>query len=191
MSGSAGRHCNGYHGAMPAADLADVLDSDLPLVRRHFPWPLRLLFFAFGLFAMAMPAWELGRGLWPVGIATPVFAVIIMGAAVVGLQFVRIGLSGGGEAWRYPPRAIVVSRRTWGREASTRLSATNVAAVDVRHLDDADDDGLAWQVVVVPKPTFSGMSAAAGPGGVFDAGRYGSEHYAERVRRALQAHLGL
>lgn len=176
---------------MPADDIADVLDSDLPLIRRHFPWPVRLLFFAFGVFAMGMPAWELGRGLWPIGIATPVLAIIIAGAAIVGLQFVRIGLSGEEEAWRYPPRTIVVSRHAWGRKASMRLSATNVAAVDVRRHDGADDDDLAWQVVVVPKPTFSGMGAAAGPGGVFDAGHYASRQYAERVRRALQAHLGL
>lgn len=176
---------------MPADDTAAIVASDLPLVRREFPWPVRTAFVAFGVFALVMPTWELGHGLWPLNIATPVFAVIIGGAAFVGMHLIIAGLSGWGDAWRYPPRTIVITRRAWGRQSETRLTATNVASVDVRHLDEADDDDAAWQVVLVPRPTFSGLSDVAGPGGVFDAGRYGSQQYAERVCRALRAHLAL
>jgi len=94
-----------------------------------------------------------------------------------------------------PPEspAASSSRSTsrWGRSTSTRLSATNVAAVEVRRSQDSDHDEAPWQVVIVPRPTFSGLAATAGPGGVFDAGCYGSQAYAERVRRALHEHLGL
>lgn len=174
-----------------ALDDADALDSDLPLVRREFPWPVRVGCVAAGTFAIVMPLWELGRGLWPPGLATPVFAVIVGGAGCVGMQFIRAGLSGWGDHWAYPPHTVLVQRRAWGRQTTTRLTATNVAAIEVRRSGDTDHDDAPWQVVIVPRPTFSGLAAAAGTGGVFDAGRYASEAYAERVRRALHDHLGL
>lgn len=175
---------------MPA-DAADVFDTDLPLVRREFPWPIRVGCVAAGAFAIVMTLWELGPGLWPLNIATPFFAIIIGGAGYVGVQFVRAGLSGWGDVWTYPPGEIRVQRREWGRHTITRLTAVNVIAVEVRRSEDADHDDAPWQVVIVPKPTFSGLAATAGAGGVFDAGRYGSQAYAERVRRALVAHLWL
>ena len=86
---------------------------------------------------------------------------------------------------------VLVQRRAWGRQTITRLTTTNVAAIEVRRSEDADHDDAPWQVVIVPRPTFSGLAATAGRGGVFDAGCYGSQAYAERVRRALHEHLGL
>lgn len=175
---------------MPA-DVADVFDTDLPLVRREFPWPIRVGCVAAGAFAIVMTLWELGPGLWPLNIATPFFAIIIGGAGYVGVQFVRAGLSGWGDVWTYPPGEIRVQRREWGRHTVTRLTTVNVIAVEVRRSEDADHDDAPWQVVIVPKPTFSGLAATAGAGGVFDAGRYGSQDYAGRVRRALMLHLAL
>ena len=107
-------------------------DDDLPLVRRGFPWPMRVGCVLAGAFAVVMPLWELGRGLWPLNIASPVFAIIVGGAGYVGVQFIRAGLSGWGDTWTYAPHTIVVQRRAWGRSTSTRLSTTNVAAVEVR-----------------------------------------------------------
>ena len=176
---------------MRANPSAMLPDSDLPLVQRGLPWPLRVLLVAFGVFAMVMPAWKLGRGLWPISIATPVFAVIIMGAAAVGIHLMVAGMSGWGDVWRYPPGVIVIERRAWGKETTLRLTSTNIATVEVREWADAEDDDARWQVVVVPKPTFSGLAGRAGQGGVFDAGHYGSQEYAARIRQALLDHLGL
>ena len=175
---------------MPAHD-ADVFEADLPLVRREFPWPIRVGCVAAGAFAIGMTIWELGGGLWPLNIASPFFAIIIGGAGYVGLQFIRAGLSGWGDHWTYPPHTVLVQRRAWVRQTTTRLTTTNVAAIEVRKSEDADHDDAPWQVVIVPRPTFSGLAEAAGAGGVFDAGSYGSQDYAERVRRALHDHLGL
>ena len=47
------------------------------MVRHGFPWPLRVAFGMLGVFAVVMPVWELGRGLWPLSIATPVFGSVI------------------------------------------------------------------------------------------------------------------
>nr|WP_298124245.1 hypothetical protein [uncultured Pseudoxanthomonas sp.] len=176
---------------MSTDDIATFPDDDLPLVRRGFPWPIRAGCVGAGAFAVVMPLWELGRGLWPLNVATPFFAVIVGGAGYVGLQFIRAGLSGWSDHWQYSSHTIVVHRRAWGRQTATRLTTTNVAAVEVRLSEDADHDDAPWQVVIVPRPTFSGLAAAADAGGVFDTGCYGSQDYAERVRRALIDHLGL
>lgn len=182
---------SGYHRRVSTDDITALPDGDLPLVRREFPWPIRVGCVLAGAFAVGVTLWELGRGLWPLNIASPFFAVIVGGACYVGVQFIRAGLSGWGDTWTYSPRTVVVQRRAWGRSTSTRLSATNVAAVEVRRHEDSDHDDAPWQVVIIPRPTFSGLAAFAGPGGVFDAGSYGSSDYADRVRRALQDHLGL
>ncbi|WAC64281.1 hypothetical protein OVA13_05765 [Pseudoxanthomonas sp. SL93] len=181
----------GYHRHVSTDHIASFADDDLPLVRRGFPWPIRVGCVLAGAFAVVMPLWELGRGLWPLNIASPVFAIIVGGAGYVGVQFIRAGLSGWGDEWTYPPHTVLVQRRAWGRLTTTRLTRTNVAAVEVRRSEDSDHDDAPWQVVIVPRPMFSGLAAAAGAGGVFDAGCYGSRDYAERVRRALHGHLGL
>jgi hypothetical protein len=181
----------GYHRHVSTDHIASFADDDLPLVRRGFPWPIRVGCVLAGAFAVVMPLWELGRGLWPLNIASPVFAIIVGGAGYVGVQFIRAGLSGWGDEWTYPPHTVLVQRRAWGRLTTTRLTRTNVAAIEVRRSEDSDQDDAPWQVVIVPRPMFSGLAAAAGAGGVFDAGCYGSRDYAERVRRALHGHLGL
>jgi hypothetical protein len=121
-------------------DATDVFATDLPLVRREFPWPVRVGCIAAGAFAVVMTLWELGPGLWPLNIATPFFAIIIGGAGYVGVQFIRAGLSGWGDVWTYPRDEIHVQRRAWGRHTTTRLSTANVSAVEVRRSEDADHD---------------------------------------------------
>ena len=68
-------------------------EGDLPMVRHGFPWPLRVAFGMLGVFAVVMPVWELGRGLWPLSIATPVFAIIIGGAASIGIAMLLISFT--------------------------------------------------------------------------------------------------
>jgi hypothetical protein len=47
-----------------------------------------------GLFAIIMPGWELGRGLWPLKIITLFYAVITLGAWFVGGFFLLAALTG-------------------------------------------------------------------------------------------------
>ena len=133
-----------------------MFDSDLPLVRQSLPWPLRLLLIALGLFVAGLPLWELGRALWPPNIVTPFFGIIIAGAAGIGFKVVATGLNGEGLEWRYPPGAVVVRRSSWRKHRETRLTAANVAAVEVRGGRSMDGDGV-WRVVIVPKPSDSGQ----------------------------------
>lgn len=167
--------------------MAAMLDSDLPLVRHGLPWPLRLLFGAFGVFALVMPAWELGRGLWPLSIATPVFAIIIGGAASVGIAMIRAGLASDTQVWSFPPGAVLIHHKAWRREWEVRLTAHDIAAVEARRIEAMEGDDY-WRVVIVPKPTKSGLRMAA-RNGVFETGDYTTASRADTVRRALLAHL--
>lgn len=164
-------------------------DDDLPVVRHGLPWPLRLMVAGFGVFAMVVPAWELGRGLWPLSIATPVFAIIIGGAASIGIAMLRAALEGESQVWLFPPQVVVIRHKAWGRSRDMRLTVHNIAAVEVRRFE-ASEGPDPWRVVIVPKPTESGLRMA-GRNGVFETGDYTSAAYAEKVRRALLAHLGM
>ena len=89
-------------------NVADVFDSDLPMVRREFPWPIRVGCVAAGAFAIGMTLWELGGGLWPLNIATPFFAIIIGGAGYVGVQFMRAAGCYGSKAYAERVRRVLV-----------------------------------------------------------------------------------
>lgn len=166
-----------------------LLESDLPVVRHGIPWPLRVLFFGFGVFATVMPTWELRRGLWPVSIATPVFAIIIVGAASVGIAMIRAGLASDAHVWSFPPGAVLIRQKAWRSERELRLTAHNIAAIEVRRIEAMEGDDY-WRVAIVPKPTESGLRMAT-RNGVFETGDFTSEAYAARVRRALLEHLGM
>ena len=168
---------------------ATLLDSDLPVVRHGLPWPLRLLFVAFGVFALVMPGWELGLGLWPISVAKPVFAIIIVGAASVGVPMIRAGLAFDTHVWSFPPGAVLIRHKAWRSERQLRLTAHNIAAIEARRIEAMEGDDY-WRVVIVPKPTESGLRMA-GRNGVFETGDFTSAAYAARVRRALLEHLGM
>ena len=166
-----------------------LLESDLPVVRHGLPWPLRGLFFGFGVFAMVMPAWELGRGLWPVSIATPVFAIIIVGAASVGIAMIRAGLAFDTQVWSFPPGVVLIRHKAWRSERKLRLTAHNIASIEARRIEAMEGDDY-WRVVIVPKPTESGLCMAS-RNGVFETGDFTTATRADAVRRALLEHLGM
>ena len=185
--GCSGRGRSRHNRLMDSRAEATLLDSDLPVVRHGLPWPLRLLFVAFGVFALVMPTWELGRGLWPLSIATPVFAIIIGGAAFVGIAMIRAGLASDKQVWSFPPGAVLIHHKAWRSEWEVRLTSHNIAAVEARRIEAMEGDDY-WRVVIVPKPTESGLRMAS-RNGVFETGDFTSEAYAARVRRALLEHL--
>ncbi len=49
-----------------------------------FPLFLRGVILAMGLFAIVVPTWELGRGVWPLNGTTPFFAFMIAGSWFIG-----------------------------------------------------------------------------------------------------------
>ena len=187
--GCSGRGRSRHNRLMDPRAEAILLDSDLPVVRHGLPWPLRLLFVAFGVFALVMPAWELGRGLWPISIATPVFAIIIVGAASVGIAMIRAGLAFDTQVWSFPPGVVLIRHRGWRSERELRLTAHNIAAIEARRIEAMEGDDY-WRVVIVPKPTESGLRMAS-RNGAFETGDFTTATRADAVRRALLEHLGM
>nr|HMQ57433.1 hypothetical protein [Rhizobiaceae bacterium] len=49
---------------------------------------IRAVLLVFGVFAIAMPAWQLSPALWPLNAVTPFFLVIMLGAFSVGAAFI-------------------------------------------------------------------------------------------------------
>ena len=117
------------------------------------------------------------------------FAIIIGGAASIGIAMLRAVLAGESQVWTFPPQAVVIHHRAWRSEREMRLAAHNIAAVETRRIE-ASEGADTWRVVIVPKPTESGLRMA-GRNGVFETGDYTSAAYADRVRRALVEHLRL
>lgn len=167
-----------------------ALESDLPLVRQGLPGPVRIALVAGGIAAIVLPIWDWWHFLRQPVVMSAFLWLFVCLVAGVGVRLVGAGLSGWREHWRYPEGGLEVHRRAWRRDTVIRLSAANVAGVEVRHSEEADVEA-AWYVIVVPKPTCSGLAATAGAAGVFQAGSFASQADAERVRHALSAHLRL
>ncbi len=86
---------------MPNTDKPRHLIHDVPM-----PSFLRILLVGMGIFAVVMPALELRRGVWPLNILTPFFAVIIIGAWSVGFSALKGGLFGYMIRWHITPGMI-------------------------------------------------------------------------------------
>lgn len=79
-------------------------------LEHHIPVPrfIRVLFVAIGAFIVVITPWELGRGVWPVNLTSPFFAVIILGAWAVGGPLALTGLLGRSVTWYIRPNHITV-----------------------------------------------------------------------------------
>jgi hypothetical protein len=108
-------------------------------VDRPLPIVLRLILIGAGVLAIVLPIRDLGWALWPPSLATVFFGIIIAGALAVGTLTMAFGLLGRGIHWRFPPGAVEIEARHWGRRRITRLTGADVQDLTVRH--DADSDG--------------------------------------------------
>lgn len=164
-------------------------EASLPDIHRALPLGLRVLLIAFGVAAIGLPLWELGRGLWPLNIATPIFAVIIGGGATVGWFFILAGVRGEGQRWSFPPRTVVVHRSGWRSERETRLMAKDLVAVEVRRSDMSEGPDT-WCVVLVPALDVRIDGIAFGDRAVvFSSQDFHTQADAEAVRERIVAHL--
>lgn len=133
--------------------------------------------------------WELGPGLWPLNIGTPVFAIIIAGAATVGGFLVAAGVRGEGQRWSFPPRAVVIHRSGWRSERHTRLTAADLAGIEVRRNENSEGPDT-WRVVLVPAlhVPIEGVDLAA-RSTVFVSQEFAAQATAEDVRQRVVEHL--
>lgn len=164
-------------------------DATLPQIHRSLPVAVRLLLIASGVATIVLPLWELGHGVWPLNIATPVFALIIGGAATLGCLFIEAGLRGEGQRWSFPPGCIVIHRSGWRRERETRLTAADLVSIDVRRNENSDGPDT-WRVVLVPSlhARIEGAEFAA-RAIMFATPDYATQALADDVRARLVEHL--
>lgn len=80
-------------------------------LEHYVPVPrfIRVLFVVVGTFIVVMTPWELGRGVWPINLTSPIFAVIILGAWSVGGPLAIAGLLGRSVTWRVRPNQITIT----------------------------------------------------------------------------------
>jgi hypothetical protein len=155
------------------------MSDEMPVIARPMPLVIRLGLMAAGAFTVVMPVWELGRGIWPPNLLSPVLAVIVAGGVTVGAAFVAAGLLGEGQVWRYPPGAVAIERRLWRKVRVTRLTAADLTAVRV--VKDTGGDG--------PDTWIVRLERGAAP--AFESHGFLKAKFAEAAAARIRAHLGM
>lgn len=127
-------------GPMRAASIPDVLEERLPA-------PLRVVFALGGLLALVAPTLELGRGLWPLNIATPFFLIIIVGAAQVGLPMLAAAAADVGTRWTIESHALRIEFLAIGFGQDWRLHYAQGATASLQ-VDDEAHESRRCRIVV-------------------------------------------
>lgn len=161
----------------------------LPVVEQPVPLVLRLILIAIGIAAIALPASELWRAVWPFNVMSLIVGAIILGAAFVGTLFIAAGVSTGGQRWRYVPRTVLIERRLWRKVWEVRLTTREVAAVEV--FQDPPGDPDRWRVRLVPAGTAPVAVRNVREASTCETALFDTREAAEGARRALLAHLGM
>lgn len=169
------------------------MTKDLPEVEHALPWALRLVVIVVGVLAILVPARELTGGLWPPSAIGLFFAIFLMGAAAVGVPFIRAGLSGEAQRWTYPPRTLLIHSRGLRTAWQTRLTARDIAAVEIRRIRYSEGAD-AWRVAVLPKDILAGARVRGRISqrqAAFEPGDFATSESADAARQALPTHLGM
>ncbi len=92
---------------------------------------IRAVLLVFGVFAIAMPAWQLSPALWPLNAVTPFFLVIMLGAFSVGAAFISGAVRSDALRWRIAPGRIELERTNMLRRRTDFFSAADIEAIRV------------------------------------------------------------
>lgn len=147
-----------------------------------------------GIVMLAGSAWAFWRGPWQLD-SRPLMAMLILwggiGAAV--LLIVASLAAESRERWQYPPKALVIYRRAWGREGEIRLTTATVASIQVLHLVQSDMPER-WRVTVRPRAGAAVTRSrwiVPDRRSVFETDDLPSRDAAEAVLHLLREHLGM
>ena len=107
----------------------------------------RVILTCLGLLVLAMPAYELLRGVWPLNLASPFFAVIMLGGTSIGAVFVWAGLALPSVKLVFQLGRLEVERRYLYGARSTIVMASDIEAIEV--LESHSFDGPnGWRAVI-------------------------------------------
>ena len=99
----------------------------------HVPVPrfIRFLFVAVGTFILIMTPWELWRGVWPINLTSPFFALIILGAWAVGFPLALAGLLGRSVTWEIDTDSITINANNPFSKYTFHYGPANILALEV------------------------------------------------------------
>ena len=138
---------------------------------------LRVLFIAFGVFAMAISVWELGRGVWPPNIFSPFFLFIIIGAASVGWPMMTGALFITNDIWTVEKDKLTIERKNWFKAEKLVFSASDIEQFNIVEVGAMEGDNT-WKVVMWVR----GWKK-------FETYEFGSKASAEKMRDQIRARL--
>lgn len=129
-----------------ASENADRVDLELV---ESYPTAIRLLWLAAGLFAIVMPLWEFKPWLWRLTWTMPFFAVIVIGAMLVGLVFVAGAVAGPSRHCRFAAGRLRIDSRSWLGRSSEILTGADIASTTiVTNVWDSGPDTYAVALVL-------------------------------------------
>jgi hypothetical protein len=110
---------------------------------------LRVFFIAAGIFVVVIVLYELGRGVWPLNIASPFFLFMILGAFSVGVPITFGGLLGWESDWTIRRGEIFIDQRNPFRKRTIRLGQADVLRFDVIEVENSEGPND-WAVMLQP-----------------------------------------
>lgn len=113
-----------------AFTFSDILEERLSA-------PTRCGLAAVGLFVVLAPAVELGSGLWPLNLASPLLLAIITVAASIGLPMLAAALADVGTRWTFEPHALRIEFLAVAFARGHRLYRAQGATVDIVNDENA------------------------------------------------------
>lgn len=160
--------------------LGDEIDADGRMIH-SVPLPLiqRLILGGAGAFVLIVATLELHRGVWPVNIASPFFALLLVGSWSVGVPMLLVGVLGPAMHWLIEPGRIEVTLvNPFGRKRFL-IGASQLVAIDIREVDwDSQPATFAVQLRTTDGKTYESRSFGS---------RAVAEGFRDRIRQRLAA----
>jgi hypothetical protein len=151
---------------------ADMLHHDVPN-----PLFQRVLLSGAGLFALVVSPYELWRGVWPLNLTTPFFAIIMFGGMGVGAALLWAGMFSPGIDIRMDSENLIIESRTPFGAKREIIPAQSVTAIEIE-VSPSSDGPDSYHAVIL---TRQGRKVASRPMG----SRQAADRIAEEFRSAL------
>jgi hypothetical protein len=123
-----------------------MTEAAVELVHRHST-PKRVVLAVVGLCATIWPLWDLWPAIVPISAVSPVFLVIVLGAAGIGLALLAASLFGDSTVLTIGPEGVFVERENLLRQRLDRLDPKDIGPITVT-AHEWSDGPKRWRVTV-------------------------------------------
>ncbi len=114
--------------------------SDNGVMRFNAPVPpaLRVIFVALGIFIATITIYELGRGVWPLNITSPLFLFIILSAIGIAAAIVKGAIFGWDSDWTIRRGEIVIDQRNPFNKRTIRYGKSDILRFDIAEVESSE-----------------------------------------------------